>query len=160
MSYHTHIHSSLLIHVIFSTKDRIAFLDDRQIVSRLIHYMKAITKDLQSPLIRANAFKDHIHLLVSLSPKVSVSNWVKEMKRMSSIWIKKQDASLSKFSWQPGSASFSVSYSNRQKVVEYIDNQQIHHQNKDFIVELNHLFRLHQMALDDNCVTDTIEVHE
>lgn len=70
-----------------------------------------------------------MHVLVRFGRGITQSEWVKEMKRVSSLWIKSQNPALSDFSWQSGYGIFSVSVSSLDQVEAYIHNQEEHHQN-------------------------------
>jgi REP element-mobilizing transposase RayT len=85
--------SNILTHMIFSTKKRQPFIHDR-IESRLYSYIKVICKDHDSPLLQIGGMVDHIHLLINLSRKHSVSKFVNEIKSHSSKWIKTIDHNL------------------------------------------------------------------
>jgi putative transposase len=93
--------SNILTHIIFSTKNRLPLIHDR-IDIRLHGYIRVICKDLECPLLQIGGIADHIHLLVNLSRKHSVSKFVNEIKSHSSKWIKTIDSDLQNFAWQSG----------------------------------------------------------
>jgi hypothetical protein len=74
---------------------------------------------------------------------------VKELKRVSSLWLKEQDSGLCKFDWQAGYAAFSVSQSDLEKVRYYIAEQERHHRKMGFQEELRALLRKHQLEWDE-----------
>ncbi|CAK0745572.1 transposase [Gammaproteobacteria bacterium] len=73
-----------------------------------------------------------MHLFCRLGRTISQSNWVKEIKLVSSIWIKDRDSKFEKFAWQVGYGTFSVSLSNVETVHRYIAGQEEHHQKLSF----------------------------
>src|SRR4026208_1343130 len=79
--------SSILIHLIFSTKNREPFLTP-EIDAELYPYMASIFKALKSPALIINGTSDHVHTLFSLSRVVTIANVVEEGKTESSKWIK------------------------------------------------------------------------
>jgi putative transposase len=63
--------SNILIHVIFSTKNRLPLIHEG-IDQRLYGYIRAICQDHECPLLQIGGIADHIHLLVNLSRRISV----------------------------------------------------------------------------------------
>jgi len=78
---------------------------------------------------------DHIHIFVGYHPGVNISDFVKEIKVESNEFIKKNKIVLGEFSWQGGYGVFSYSRSQIGHVINYINNQEIHHRKKTFIEE-------------------------
>ena len=71
--------SNLLTHIIFSTKNRQPLIRP-DIEIRLHGYIRAICRDLESPLLQIGGMEDHIHMLVNQSRKHAVSKFVNEIK--------------------------------------------------------------------------------
>jgi putative transposase len=93
--------SSILIHRIFSTKNREPFISP-EIEPELHLYMAAIFRGLKSPTLCLNGTSDHIHTLFSLSRVVSIADLVEEIRTESSKWIKTKGAEFRNFHWQRG----------------------------------------------------------
>ncbi len=108
--------SAVYLHVVFSTKGRIPFLKDKAIRSETHAYLSGISKKLDCPTILTGGVEDHVHLLARQSRTISQADWVKELKRASSIWIKERHPGFKEFAWQAGYGVFSVSRSNVEKV--------------------------------------------
>ena len=66
---------------------------------------------------------DHVHALFALSKKHPLTKIVEEVKKSSSKWMKRDGTGNVDFYWQNGYAAFSVSESNVEKVMRYIQNQ-------------------------------------
>lgn len=73
---------------------------------------------------------------VASARTVSQSDWSKELKRASSLWLKAQAPDLGSFQWQGGYAVFGVSVSNIEAVKRYIEQQERHHRKVNFQDEL------------------------
>jgi hypothetical protein len=82
------------------------------------------------------------------------AEWVKEIKRVSSGWIKEQERNYADFEWQGGYADFSVSKSNLDEVKRYIAEQEAHHRKMTFQEELRALLRKHEVEFDERYVWD------
>lgn len=84
----------------------------------------------------------------------SVSDVVKETKRVSTNWIQEQAHALKEFHWQSGYGVFSVSQSNVEGVIEYIRHQQEHHRKVTFQDEYRAFLRKHAVEFDERYVWD------
>jgi REP element-mobilizing transposase RayT len=61
---------------------------------------------MDCPPIIVGGVADHVHILAGLGKSVSQSEWAKEVKRVSSAWIKEREPKLEEFAWQGGYGSF------------------------------------------------------
>lgn len=118
--------AQLYVHIVFHTKSGNTLIhpNDQQ---ELYSYMGWVIKENQSIPLLINGMPDHIHILCSLSKTRSVADLVRDIKRLSSSWMKERSAYYKYFSWQRGYGAFSVSPSIRNKTIHYIENQQSHH---------------------------------
>jgi REP element-mobilizing transposase RayT len=99
-----------------------------------------------------NGTNDHVHLLFILSKTVTIAKVFEEVKGTSSQWIKTKSAVLKMFAWQGGYGAFSVSESQRQKVSDYIAQQEEHHRKLSFKEELIALFKKHHVEYDEKYI--------
>ena len=145
--------SAVYIHVVFSTKERHPFLRDETVRGLLHSQLGGISKKLGCALIITGGVEDHIHLLARFGRTITQAEWVKELKRVSNLWLKQQH-SIRDFEWQGGYADFSVSGSNLEMVKRYIANQQYHHRKMSFQDELRILLRRHDVEWDERYIWD------
>lgn len=145
--------SAVYIHLVFSTKERRPFLRDLEIRSAIHSYLGGISKQLGCAPIVTGGIDDHVHLLARMSRTVTQAEWVKELKRVSNLWLKKQYA-IRDFEWQGGYADFSVSASNLDQVKKYIERQEEHHRKFGFQNELRSLLRKHHVEWDEKYIWD------
>jgi REP element-mobilizing transposase RayT len=145
--------SAVYIHLVFSTKERRPLLRDIAIRSAVHSYLGGISKQLGCAPIITGGIEDHVHLLARMGRTITQAEWVKELKRVSNLWIKKQ-YSIRDFEWQGGYADFSVSASNLEQVKTYIQNQQEHHRRLNFQDELRSLLKKHQINWDEKYAWD------
>jgi REP element-mobilizing transposase RayT len=96
--------------------------------------------------------ENHVHLLARFGRTITQADWVKELKRVSSLWLKEQ--AIKDFAWQSGYASFSVSQSNLDQVQHYILNQEKHHARTSFQDELRALLTKHEIQFDETYLWD------
>jgi len=148
-----HTYTSLLSHVIFSTKGRVPVLDVG-LKERLFPYMGGIVRELGGVALSINGPADHVHLLLSLPPTIALSELIGKVKANSSGWAHKTFSSHNGFTWQVGYAAFSVSMSQRAKVLDYIVTQEEHHRTISFKEELLEFLKKHQIAYDERYAFD------
>jgi len=146
--------SAVYIHLVFSTKDRRPLLRDKSQRDLLHAYLGSISKELDCPPILVGGTEDHVHLLCRLARTITQAEWVKELKRVSNLWLKKQGREFADFEWQGGYADFSVSRSNLEQVKRYIAGQEEHHFKKGVQDELRTLLRKHEIEWDERYVWD------
>ena len=145
--------SAVYIHLVFSTKNREPFLHDDRIRTRLHAQLGGISKTLGCAPILTDGVEDHVHMLARFGRTITQAEWVKELKRVSNLWLKKEHGLLT-FEWQGGYADFSVSESNVEQVKRYIANQEQHHRKIGFQDELRSLLRRHRIEWDERYVWD------
>lgn len=145
--------SNVLIHFVFSTKQRAPSLDDhwRQELHNMI---VAITKRLGGQVVIVNSVKDHVHMLAPLPRTCTMANLMKEVKGETSEWIHNKFPGMRAFQWQGGYGAFSVSPSHRDDVVRYIASQEQHHQKVSFQEEFLRLLNLYKVDYNEAYLWD------
>ena len=146
--------ANLVTHLVFSTKDRTAWFQDITVRNEVFHFLGGVSARLDCPTLIVGGHVDHIHLLGRMARTVCVADWVKELKRASSLWVKERFPALTHFHWQQGYGAFSVSQSSIPSVVRYIQHQDKHHARLSFQDEFRALLRRHGMAWDEKYVWD------
>jgi REP element-mobilizing transposase RayT len=107
-------------------------LIDNELQKQLWPYIGGIARQNNMLAYAIGGTEDHIHILLSLPGSISTAKAIQLIKSGSSKWIHDTFSDKSGFAWQTGYAAFSVSKSNREKVVQYILNQEEHHQKTTF----------------------------
>lgn len=146
--------ANVLVHLVFSTKDRRALLHDAEPRDRMHRYLAGVSAKLDCPAIIVGGTDDHVHLFGAQSRTVTLADWVKELKRASSVWAKTIAPQWSGFQWQAGYGAFSVSESQREHVRRYIASQEAHHRRLSFQEELRILLKKHGLEFDERYVWD------
>ena len=146
--------AKILVHTVFSTKDRRPFLRDTALRQELHHYLGGILKNLECQPFVGGGVEDHVHLLASLSRTCAPAEMVKEVKRGSSLWAKERDAGMWDFGWQNGYGIFSIGSSQIEDVRRYIAEQEQHHRKVSFQDEFRLLQKRYELAYDERYVWD------
>lgn len=79
--------AALIIHLIFSTKNREPFLTS-EITTELFPYLTTVFQTLNCPALAVNGASDHVHCLFLLSRTAPLCDVVEEVKKSSSKWLK------------------------------------------------------------------------
>jgi len=146
--------ANVLVHIVFSTKERRAMLQNPELREELHRYLAGVSANLECFAVVVGGATDHVHLLANQSRTIALAEWVKELKRASSLWAKKKSPLWNLFQWQAGYGAFSVSQSPKNRVREYIRSQENHHRRLSFQDELRQLLTKHQIAFDERHVWD------
>lgn len=144
----------VILHVVFSTKNRVPFLKDSELRPRLYAYMAGVLQNIGCEPILIGGVEDHVHILCNLARTITIAGLVEEAKTTSSKWMKEQGASGRDFFWQGGYGSFSVSQSNVDQVRTYVASQEEHHRKVTFQDEFRVLCRKHGIEIDERYVWD------
>jgi REP element-mobilizing transposase RayT len=145
--------SKLILHIVFSTKDRQPWLD-RHVRPRLHSYVATVCRDLNSEVSGVGGIADHVHIVTTLSRTFSQADLIEKIKKSSSKWIKGVDIRYRGFFWQRGYAAFSVSPSQLSAVLKYVQMQEEHHRRRSFQEEYRDLLRKHSVSFDEKYVWD------
>lgn len=143
--------ASLHYHIVFSTKNREPWIG-AEIETRIWEYLGGIARENGMTPIQIGGRPDHIHILLTISPTVSVSSVVQLLKGGSSKWIKTSLAGKSGFAWQDGYGAFTVSKSSVAEVVAYIQNQAERHRTTTFQEEYLAFLDRHGIEFDKRYV--------
>ncbi len=148
-----HSFTHILVHYIFSTKDRKKYLTEN-VRARIFDYMGGIARknNIQPQII--NGVEDHVHMLVLLPKTLSIAKAIQLIKGGSSRWIHEEFPDLRHFAWQIGYGAFSVSLSNKENVVNYIKHQKEHHKKKTFKEEFIEFLKKHNIDYDERYIWD------
>ena len=115
--------------------------------------MGSTSKNLDCSPIIVGGVADYIHLLAKFGRTITQAEWVKELKRVSNLWLT-NEGGLRNFAWQGGYADFSVSQSSLSEVKSYIANQEQHHRKISFQDEVRALLRKHELEWDEKYIWD------
>lgn len=139
----THTYTQLLYHFVWSTKDRLPMIPPDQ-QARLYSYIGGIVRSMKGTCLEIGGMPDHVHLLASVPPRISLADFMRELKSSSTQWCRgtlKQHLDIP-FGWQAGYGVFSVSRSRVDAVTKYIQTQEEHHKGKSFREEFLELLEL------------------
>jgi putative transposase len=113
-------------HIIWSTHDREPSLTpEREKMFYSVLYKKG--KELGLTIHAAGNVDDHVHVVVSIPPKVSIADCVRHLKGASAFAINHMDGSDGQFKWQAGYGALTIGERSLETIMEYTAMQKEHH---------------------------------
>jgi REP element-mobilizing transposase RayT len=95
--------------------------------------------DLGATIYALNGYQDHVHLVASVPPKISLSKFIGQVKAVSSKRINDERIIEGPFFWQEDYGVFSFDKKRLPNIVDYVEKQKEHHTGKDLIVILERI---------------------
>ncbi|MGC4128291.1 MAG: IS200/IS605 family transposase [Bergeyella sp.] len=149
-------YTQIYIQIVFAVKGR-QNLISKENREELHKFITGIVSNRGQKLFAIFAMPDHVHILVSMSPNVSISDLVRDIKAGSSKFINDKKWINGKFNWQEGYGAFSYSKSGVDNVVKYILNQEEHHKKKTFKEEYLEFLKKFEIEYDSEYLFEWIE---
>ena len=124
---------------------------------KLHQYITGIFQENRHKMLQINSMPDHIHILIGMRPDQTISSLIQNVKTESSKWIKTQNFSKHPFAWQEGYGAFSYGKSQVPAVIEYIQNQEIHHKKETFLDEYRRLLKVFDIDWEEQYIFKELE---
>ena len=149
-------YTQIYIQIVFAVQGRQNLIrhENRE---ELHKFITGIVQNRGQKLYAVFAMPDHVHVLVSLKPNISISDLVRDIKAGSSKFINDKKWINNKFKWQEGYGAFSYSKSSVDMVVKYIINQEEHHKNKSFKIEYLEFLKKFEIEYNPEYLFEWIE---
>ena len=145
--------TKLYAHLVFSTKNRSPFISD-EIRPRVHGYLATVIRSIDSPYVVVGGVADHVHILFDMGKMHAPVEFVEQVKRESSKFVKTLGPEYSDFYWQRGYGMFSVSPTLLEDAESYLRNQVEHHQKKTFQEEFQEFLRRYGIDYDERYAWD------
>jgi putative transposase len=140
-------------HCIFSTKERRPLIIPA-LRQRLWPFLGGIARQNKMKAIEIGGVDDHVHILLSLPATASIAKALQLIKGGSSKWVHETFPEHRLFGWQEEYGAFSVSVSQLDRIVEYIQNQQEHHRKMTYQEEFVALLKKHRIEFIEKYLWD------
>ncbi len=138
----------IIYQIIFRTKLSQKTLNPEH-KEKLFKYIWGIIKNKNCHLFRINGMKEHIHILTDLHPSIALADFVRDIKTASSVWLKDSGDFPIFTGWADGYAALTYSYWDKDKLINYIKNQEAHHKTETFEAEFRRLLEEHNIKIDE-----------
>lgn len=140
-------YTQIIYQIVFSTKNRAPALQEKN-RDKLFKYIWGILKKKNCHLYRINGVEDHLHIVTHIHPSVALSSLVKDIKLASNSFIKEKNLFPLFKGWQKGYGAFTYSINEKDRLIEYVKNQQEHHKMVSFKGEYRTLLEEHVVDFD------------
>jgi REP element-mobilizing transposase RayT len=141
-------YTQILYQLVFTTKERKKTLTS-ETRPDLYKYIWGILKNKKCHTYRINGIENHLHLIIALHPTISLSSLIKDIKLSSTEYIKNNSLFRHFDGWQIGYGAFTYSIKEKNRLIEYVKNQENHHKVKTFKEELIELLQEHEIEFDE-----------
>ncbi len=146
-------YTQLLYHIVFATRRREPLILHR-FDERLHAYIGGIVRGEDGALLAVGGMPDHVHLVLNLGTTRAIADVVRTIKSKSALWLNELEDYSAKFYWQRGYSAFTVSESQLDAVIHYVQNQTEHHAKRDYLDELRLLLGNHGVAFEEQYLAD------
>jgi len=139
--------TQIIYQIVFSTKNREHTLS-KENHKELYKYIWGILKNKKCHLYQIGGATDHIHIAAQLHPSIALSNLVKDIKLASTKYIENQKLFINFSGWQMGYGAFTYSIKEKNRLIEYIKNQEEHHRLITFKEEYIEILNEHDIEFE------------
>jgi len=139
-------YNNLYTHFVLITGNRLPIIEEKYRV-RIEKYITGIVANNGSKLYSIYANPEHVHFLVSRSPKLSEESLATVVAESTERFANENKLCKGSFAWQQSASAFSVSKSDVNKVCKYILNQPEHHRKVSFSEEYESFIKFYQKSL-------------
>jgi REP element-mobilizing transposase RayT len=146
--------AEIYLHIVFSTKGRVPFLRAPALRNELHAYLGGACRNLKSPALTVGGVEDHVHILCRFGKVITIADFLRELKKESSKWIKRKDRGLGDFRWQAGYGAFSTVPDRLPQLRRYIAGQEEHHRQESFQDEFRRFLKEHGVEADERYLWD------
>ncbi len=148
--------SQIYLQFVFAVQNRQSLIA-KEHKEELHKYITGIVQNRKAKMLAVNCMPDHTHLFVGFKPTILISDFVKEIKVESNEFINDKDWMRGKFTWQEGYGVFSYGHSQLDTVINYVLNQEIHHQKRTFKQEYLGLLKKFDIKFEERYLFDFFE---
>ena len=139
------------VQTIFAVKGRENILTSH-FRPQLFEYITGILRNINQFPLAVNGYKNHVHIFFEMHPTTNVSDVMEIVKANSSKWINSNHFVKGHFEWQRGYNGFTYSRSQRDRVIQYIMNQENHHKSQTFREEYMEMLKNSEMEYDERYI--------
>ncbi|MEA2690625.1 MAG: hypothetical protein QOJ16_12 [Acidobacteriota bacterium] len=125
----------LLFHLVWTTKGREPLLTPE--TETIVHsLLRSKSVQLEAQVFALDGTEDHIHMVVSIPPKLAVARFVGQVKAASSALFNKAHPTRPAFFWQEEYGAFTLDLKRLSNHVSYVLQQKDHHRQRTTIPAL------------------------
>jgi REP element-mobilizing transposase RayT len=150
-------YTQLYTQIVFAVKGRENLIreEKRQEIEK---FMCGVINNRKSKVLAIYCNPDHVHILISFNPTISLSDLTRDVKATSSAFINEKKWLRGTFRWQDGFGAFSYSKSQIDQVAKYILDQAEHHKRKSFREEYLNLLKKNDIYYEEKYLFEWYDV--
>jgi len=141
-------YTQILYHITFATKQRRHALK-KENRTKLFKYIWGLLENKNCHLYRVNGVEEHLHIVTHLHPTIALSDLIKDIKLSTIQFIKSEKLFPNFDGWQEGYGAFTHSLSDKDRLIEYVKNQEEHHMKVSFKEEYIKLLKEHKIDFNE-----------
>ena len=146
-------YTRLLYHIVFRTKHSVPAIEIAH-EGELYSYIWGFIKNKDSILYRIGGMPDHIHLLIELSVKLALADFMRDLKTSSAKWLKNNTLFPCFCGWGNGYAAFTYNLKDKETIANYIKIQKEHHAGVSMQEEIKRLLQENGCQEDERFFLD------
>ena len=141
-------YTQILYQIVYSTRNRDRVLN-KENRPTLFKYLSGVLNKKKCHLYRLNGVEDHLHIVTHLHPSVALADLVKDLKLSSTELIKEGNLFENFNGWQEGYGAFTYSIEAKDRLINYVMNQEEHHKRTSFVDEYKVLLKEHEIDFEE-----------
>ncbi|MBK6522223.1 MAG: IS200/IS605 family transposase [Sphingobacteriaceae bacterium] len=149
-------YQQIFIQIVFAVKGREGLISERN-RDELQKFMTGIIHQRGQKTLAIYCMPDHVHVLVSINPSISISDLVRDVKAGSSKFINEKNWIRGIFRWQTGYGAFSYGREDTRYVINYILHQKEHHSKTTFRSEYLDLLKKNEVTYEERYLFEFVE---
>jgi REP element-mobilizing transposase RayT len=116
----------LFYHFVWTTKNREPLLTP-SVEPIIFGFLRSKAIGLGGNLFALNGDEDHVHMVVSVPPKIAVSKFIGQVKGVASTRFNKSGHGTTPFFWQAEYGAFTFDRKRLPNYIAYVEHQKEHH---------------------------------
>jgi REP-associated tyrosine transposase len=132
-------YTTILYQIVFGSKNYTMFLNHEN-QNLLFNYIRGVIEKRNNSSYKVGGYGNHIHIIMNLHPKNSLSDLIRDIKMASGFMMKEKKDLFPNFpGWQVGFGAFTYHIDSKLNLINYVDRQEKHHRMVEFKDELKRL---------------------
>ena len=116
----------LFYHIVWATAERLPLLTP-DVEEQVYGYLRSKAVGLEGVVFAVNGMPDHVHMLVSIPPKVAVAQFIGQVKSVAATKHNKNSLQELPLAWQHEYGVFSFDGKRLPNYISYVERQKFHH---------------------------------
>ena len=146
----------LFYHVVWATKNRLPLVTP-EVEPAAYDYIRHKAMGLEGTVFALNGMADHVHLVVSIPPRLAVATFIGQVKGVTSAKINKDQAGALPLYWQEEYGVFSFDEKRLPNFVGYVERQKQHHAEQRLYGILERTDEAEPMRVRENSAQYSVE---